>query len=312
MGLKRFVQKTGVSTLTVSLPKNWAEKNGVGKGTEVFLVEQPDGTLVITTKMAEEKRENFDLSVSDVSSKEDLKRLFYSAYLAGFDSVRLHSASKISPEWRKTILAETKRLIGMEIIEETPNVIIVKDFFSREGLSVEKTLKRMHLIACSLFEDLLEGKELDAVAERDDEVDRLRFLVLRQLNLALKNPPVLRSLGLSANRCIDYATVTLYVERVADKITAIAKIMSKDQAKGVRPHLEKAYALYQDSVKAFLEKDFTLAMKVINARTPFFNEMDDLNKKLGQKGVTYAPVLEHTNSIVEHAFGIAEQAINQS
>ena len=315
VGQKRIVQKTGTSTLIVSLPRTWTERTGVKKGSELFALEQPDGSMVLSTRPDEEKRESFDLSLDDVPSKDELSRKFYSAYIAGFDSIRVHSSSRITPELRKTVLQETKRLIGLEIVDETPNVIVVKDFFSREGLSVEKTLKRMHLITCSLFEDLLEGKELDAVVERDDEVDRLRFLLLRQLNLALKNPQVLRGLNLTANRCIDYATATLYIERIADHVTAMAKILSREKTdvfKPFRQPFEKVYSLYKDSVKAFLEKDFALSMKTIKSKPSLHSEMGELNKRLWQKGMGYSPLVEHSNSILDGSEGIAEQAINQS
>ncbi len=315
VGLKRIVQKTGTSTLIVSLPKSWTEKAGIRKGSDLFALEQPDGSLVLSTKLSEERRESLDLSADDVHSKEELKRKFYSAYLAGFDSIRVHSSSRFTPELRKTILQETKRLIGLEIVEETPNVMIVKDFFSREGLSIEKTMKRMHLITCSLFEDLLEGKELDAVVERDDEVDRLRFLLLRQLNLALKNPAVLKSLDLTANRCTDYATATLYIERIADHVTSMAKILSREKTdvfKPFRHNFERVYSLYKESVKAFLERDFGSSMKVINSRQSLHSEMEELNKRLWQKSMGYSPLVEHTNSILDGSVDIAEQAINQS
>lgn len=315
LSIKRVVQKTGASTLTVSLPKGWADKNGVLKGSELYLVEEPDGSLVLSSKAKEEKRESFDLSASELSSKEALKRKFYAAYLAGFDSIRVHSSTRISPEFRKTVIQESKRLIGLEIVEETPTLIIAKDFFSREGLSMEKTLKRMHLITCSLFEDFLEGKELEAVSERDDEVDRLRFLLLRQLNLALKNPIALRSLGLSANRCVDYATVTLHMEHIADKITGMADLLSKNKKldfKPLKPDMAKAYSMYSDALKAFLTRDFDLAIKVLGSRQAISSELVELDKRLWQRNLGYAILLQRMNGIIENSAGVAEQAINQS
>ena len=146
VSLKRIVQKTGVSTLTVSLPKSWTERTGVSKGSELFALEQPDGSLVLSQKHEEEKRESVDLAIDPLSSKDDLIRRFYAAYLAGFDSIRIHSGSKISSSMREAVFEETRRLIGVEIVEETPNSIVIKDFFSREGLDIQKSLKRMHLI----------------------------------------------------------------------------------------------------------------------------------------------------------------------
>ena len=43
----RKLQKTGGSTLIVSLPKKWIKKNNLKTGSEVRLIKQPDGTMTI-------------------------------------------------------------------------------------------------------------------------------------------------------------------------------------------------------------------------------------------------------------------------
>ena len=43
----RKLQKTGGSTIIVSLPKKWIKKNRLDAGSEVRLTKQPDGTLTI-------------------------------------------------------------------------------------------------------------------------------------------------------------------------------------------------------------------------------------------------------------------------
>ena len=43
----RKLQKTGGSTLIVSLPKKWIKKNSLKTGSEVRLIIQPDGTMTI-------------------------------------------------------------------------------------------------------------------------------------------------------------------------------------------------------------------------------------------------------------------------
>ena len=43
----RKLQKTGGSTIIVSLPKKWIKKNKLDAGSEVRLIKQPDGTITI-------------------------------------------------------------------------------------------------------------------------------------------------------------------------------------------------------------------------------------------------------------------------
>ncbi|TFG54683.1 MAG: AbrB/MazE/SpoVT family DNA-binding domain-containing protein, partial [Methanomassiliicoccus sp.] len=51
----RRVQRTGASTLTVSLPKEWADSSGLKAGDQVSMVVQVDGTIVLDTKIERRK-----------------------------------------------------------------------------------------------------------------------------------------------------------------------------------------------------------------------------------------------------------------
>ena len=54
----RKLQKTGGSTLIVSLPKKWAKKNKLSSGSEVKLLQQPNGTMTIDPGQSNPNKEN--------------------------------------------------------------------------------------------------------------------------------------------------------------------------------------------------------------------------------------------------------------
>ena len=70
----RKVQKTGGSTLIVSLPKKWTEDTGIKAGSQIKLMNQPDGSLVINPSL--DVSENIkDVKVLE-SSQEKSSHLF--------------------------------------------------------------------------------------------------------------------------------------------------------------------------------------------------------------------------------------------
>ena len=72
----RKVQKTGGSTLIVSLPKKWTEDTGLKAGSQIKLMNQPDGSLVINPSL--DVSENIkDVKVLE-SSQEKSSHLFRS------------------------------------------------------------------------------------------------------------------------------------------------------------------------------------------------------------------------------------------
>jgi phosphate uptake regulator len=49
----RKVQRTGKSTFIVSLPKSWATKNAIGTGSILFIAQNQNGALVLSTQKSE-------------------------------------------------------------------------------------------------------------------------------------------------------------------------------------------------------------------------------------------------------------------
>ncbi len=324
----RRVQLTGTSTLSVSLPKEWVKRYGISKGSELSVLEENDGSLIVgAAKAAGARRAECAINISENDDADHVRRKFLAAYLAGFTVIRVCCKPRFSSELRKALISETRRLIGVEAVEETQNEITVQDFFSQEGLSISKTLNRTHLITSTLYEDLLKALEKDDrdlaenVVSRDDEVDRLRFLLLRQLNLALRDASLLRKLGLTASDCVGYAIIVRLIERIADKITKIARLYCEARdAKKSPMALKKISALsrdafetYSSALQAFQKRDTDAANAVIEMKQELFKKRNELEKELLKHAAPfqYGIMLDTVAAIAEDSAEIAETTINQ-
>jgi len=222
----RKVQVTGGSTYTVSLPKSWATDNGVSAGSEVEFYPEED-SLLLTPRSVSERTEG-TLDVSDLKG-EQLTRAVMTMYVSGFDIIALE-ASRISTDQRRAIRDAVQGLVGVEVLEETSERVVLQDLLDSSELSIENAVTRMRLISRSMLEDAVTAlvqndRDLARdVIERDDDVDRLWFVVSRIFRATLRSPRAAKELGLPREVCFDYHSSARQLERIADHAAKVAHL----------------------------------------------------------------------------------------
>ncbi|GAB6880539.1 phosphate uptake regulator PhoU [Halorubrum gandharaense] len=222
----RKVQVTGGSTYTVSIPKEWATENDVGAGSEVEFY--PDGDSLFLTPRSEEERTRGTLDVANLHGQE-LTRAVTTMYVSGFDVIEL-TGGQITTEQRSTIREAVQSLVGLEVLEETRDRVVVRDLLDSSELSIHNAVTRMRLIALSMLEDALTALgDLDHdlardVISRDDDLDRLWMVVSRIFRATLRTPKAAEELGIPREECFDYHSSARQLERVGDHATKIAHL----------------------------------------------------------------------------------------
>ena len=325
----RRVQLTGTSTYTISLPKEWAMRQQVGRGSKLSVSESPTGSLVIGKE--EHVRER-DAEVGvDAFYGENLRRRLIALYLSGATKMRFYTYGKEMPaSKREMLLEETRRLIGTEVIEETPSSITIEYFFSEKDLSIKRAFSRMHLLVGNLLEDLVKAmakgdyESAKAVRLRDDEVDRLKFLILRQINGALLDARIMLAVGLRSIDAINYAVATRNLEHIADEITIAAGYYSElsgQQALGKSKNDtlvsfgKSLSGQYKATIDAFLAGDAETAQNIIESSKQLESARLDVLAALS-KDPTKAPVQyplivdKLCDSVNQYCIEIAEITIN--
>ncbi|WIV67483.1 phosphate uptake regulator PhoU [Natrialbaceae archaeon AArc-T1-2] len=225
----RKVQVTGGSTYTVSLPKSWATENDVSAGTTVEFYPEDDALLLTPTSDTERQRGTLD--VSDLEG-ERLTRAVMTMYVSGFDVIALE-AGRITTDQRSAIRDATQGLVGVEVLEETTDSVVIQDLLDSSELSIVNAVSRMRLIANSMLADalraLIENDDDIArdVIDRDDDVDRLWLVVSRIFRATLRSPRAAEELGVSREDCFDYHSSARQLERVADHAAKIATLARK-------------------------------------------------------------------------------------
>ena len=282
----RKVQMTRGGTFFITLPKEWAISNGISRGSIVASLITPDGKLIIDPKYHVEPAPRTTV----VKPSPLLRREIISKYLLGYDVISVEAKDRITPEYRDIVKQVSSRLIGLEIIEENYSRIVMQCLLEPSALSPEKILRREHLIASGMCRDavtaLIEGDAQLArnVIARDNEVDRLYFLLVRVLRTIIQNPGLSEKLSIHPIDCLDYRLTASLIEAIADQSSQIAEYAIKFEnlkfadeiLREIRNLFKIVYESYESAVAAFLSHNISLAESVRDNKPV----IEELNRKI--------------------------------
>jgi phosphate uptake regulator len=331
----RKIQLTGGSTYIVSVPKDWAKNLNLKPGDHVSISVQPDMSLLITPREVKPRQRESARVLIDVSTEsktaEEMAKEFIACYLAGYDIIQINFSQSL-PKYRaylKDIVR--RRLAGVEIIEESISCLVAQCLLGYIEFPIANALNRMHVLALSMHKDAIvalknEDKILaEEVVQRDDEVDRLYFFIVRQLGIAVRSESVLKEMGLpSARFCLSYRLTTKIIERIADHASRIAEtVYSIDQLDPeivglVSKMSNKSNEVYEEAMKAFYELDIKMAHDAIAKSNEVVGMEDDVIKQILEAKlhintiISLRLILESIRRIAEYGTDVAEIAINSA
>ena len=259
----RKIQKTGGSTLIVSLPKKWAQNANLEAGSEIRLLEQVDGTLLLNPSLdlSNNARDEKVLE-TDKGSGSHLFRSLIGIYLTGSSEIKIVGKPRLTVTQRKEIRKFSSYVVGFEIIEEEGNVVLLSDVSNPGALSFRRAVKRQFKIVRAMYLDsikVIKGSDdiSSDIIDRDKEVDKLQWFVERQFNMMLDNSLLAQKLSISPSEAVFYSHVSRYLERIADHSCRLAEIgheAGQSSTSHVVKYAEEALDILDTAVSSFLNK----------------------------------------------------------
>jgi phosphate uptake regulator len=323
MGELRKVQQTLGGTFFVCLPKVWAGRHGLRKGAMVGISEAVDGKLILDAR--------YDLEPSPKTVVLEpgpyLGREIIGKYLLGFDVIRVEGKERIGFEVRDTVKQTVSRLVGLEIVEENHSGIALQCLLEPSGFPPEKILRRGYAIAAGMHRDVVnafvEGDPhlAKSVMARDDEGNRLYFLLVRILRTIIQNPSLSEKLGVGPIECLDYRLAASLVETIGDECVHAAQVTV--ELKGVKPDKELGklftnfqtvcFDAHEKAVNAFLEGNIDLAEKVRDMHDKVEKEFAGIEELAQEQSPEVVPqilaVASAMRQIYEHSVDMSDLAV---
>ena len=316
----RKVQRTSSGTFFVCLPKEWAERNRLDRGSVIAISERADGRLVIDAEYGTEPIPQ----VAVVKPTPHLDREIIEKYLLGYDIIRVEAKERIGLSVRERVKQTSSRLVGLEIVEEDYSKIVMQCLLEPSAFPPEKILRREYSIASGMHRDaitaLIEGDVHLAknVVARDNEVDRLYFLLVRILRTVIQNPGLSEKLEILPIDCLDYRLVASLVESIGDQSVQVAekavelggaKIVGELSQLILRFH-KVVYGCHESALRAMFSRDVSLAESVKAGREKIAGSLREIETVAQAQPVEVASQVLATASslgrIYDHSVDIAD------
>jgi phosphate uptake regulator len=330
----RKIQLIGGSSYAITLPKDWVSEVKLKPGDFVTIQKQSDLSLLLVPQRAGKTvGQVFSEAIVEVNESADMDHIFrmiVGLYLVGYQTIKVRFLKRYSELRNKLVEFIRRKLLGVEVVDEKINEITLQTFIEFREFPSIKLITRMMTIAQSMLNDsiqaLIDGDAEIAkdVIERDDNVDRLYLLSVRQLKKAVEDRNILRELEIKDFRhVLGYRLITKSIERAADHAARIADISSKihepltDNLRSIIVELGKyANTMLENSWRALIKMDMDLANETISSRRWMISMVEEAslmileNYKDPKTVMSLSLVLESLKRIAEYACDVAEIVIN--
>ena len=309
----RRLQRIG-SSILVSLPKEWVVANKLDKSSQVE-IETTQNSLSITTQQS--KKPTKEVEIPYPLSKEDsVVANITGAYLLGYDLIRIKGKSTISIKDRENIRASMRSLVGIEIIDEDAKTITTQILLDESSVNPQKILKRMNSIAQGMFIDVLDmlqnPDQLASVVDRDSEINRQYFLLVRLIRSAIVDKRLAATFNLEDMDILDYRLAANIIENAGDTIVSITDTVAKSMAfkTMAKSHFNLISDIAKDieeiqtkSVDAFVLNDRILAIATIQHHKKLLKKMHGarIPKGTALKETEILPFLDLLQGIENYA-----------
>jgi phosphate uptake regulator len=333
---QRKLQVTGGSTFILSLPKEWATKNELKRGSSMIVREEEDGSLSVAPSSfaKKEKQDEALIKVGPNHNPDAVMRTAISAYLMGYNVLHLHAqgSQKVLSLTVRNYIKDFARnyLVGTEIVIDTPTDLTLQVLLNYPELTVQNALSRMSIIASSMHKEAVEALgKLDyqsarGIIETDREVNRFGLYIVRLLKLAVNNQRIVKEIGLTNQReCIGYRLIAKSVERSADHATKMAERtlqlkepVSEELLNNIGKLSNLANSMFEDAMEALFKHDFNLAESVLE-KLPQVHEFEkdaviSSQSAKVEEVVNLRLLIESVRRIAEYASDISEVVLNMN
>jgi phosphate uptake regulator len=325
----RSLQMTGRSSYILTLPKEWINTSKLHKNDKIGIITQPDGTLLITSKIyREQTRREKHINVNDKIDQTYLFRQLIGAYISGYSSIKLESSTILSVSVRNIVNKFIQTTVGQEVMEETGNSITLKDLLNPVEMPFDNTIKRMQIVVEGMQKDVMQAlitKDkllLEDVILRDDILDRLNWLIARQYNIISRNTSLAKKMKITTGRSSTSFLISRTIERIGDHIVRLANNilnlidveMDNKIVDNINSASDVALDIFRKSIASFFKGDIKTANDVIESVKKLEKQYSEINKlAIQQKGATavsFGYIVESIRRIGEYAEDISEHVIN--
>ncbi len=348
----RRVQCTGRGSYIISLPKEWVEDIGLGRGSEIAFNIQPDSTLTLVPRVIMEKegRENgskpkeYCVTVDPKEPLQSTLRMIRALYTIGADIIRVRFKNIQDTAKYKNDIKTLARdnFLGSEVIDETQDEITLQILIKHSEFPIEKAVRRMAIVALAANRDAIGALKdrsttlFDNVINAHNDVNRLGLYIVRQLKhgiernlyreLGFRTPKEFLLYRIAVN---DIESIAQNAMNIINHLGTLQKLIDS-QTLFIKDPIDEeiynqlvcfstqAHQLYEDAIKALFKREYKEAEKLISKREALCSLENELimlmsSKKLDPNIASgLRLIFDSSRRIMDYSKNMAELTLNRT
>lgn len=282
----------GKNSFVVSLPKSWITQNKLQKGDLVHISDHGSDLILSKKEKEDTKREKTKVILVDDKPLMQIEKEINSAYILNYLTIILKGE-----QVRNNISSFQnffQNLIALEVMEQTPNTLVAKDFLHMDKVSTTELIHKMDIVTRTMLKEAgsnFTEENYKNINERDRDVNRLYFLLYRSILFNADNPlRALKNFQLNSIDLINLLFSGYYLEGLADEVRRTIRycclIKSSDrEKKRLENFLAEVNEHYLETMKAFYARDTKKALQISSQKKSLNEKLDVLEKD--NQGITY-------------------------
>ena len=272
----RRLQKVGYSTLSVSIPSDFAKDLGLHAGDNMLVREEADGTLRLIPAVSAKRVSKASIKADQVDGEDLIPKLIIGCYALGYDTIEVVGKDALNESTVDQAVKTMRRLRGLEVVESQLNKVVAQSFMDPTKFPVDSLIKRLQILVGRSLGNVIEALEtgttgrLNEVRRIQDEVDELYWLIVRQLLVALNRREIAAEIGIESPLHASGDRVTAKtLEQIGSVILDLAEEIVRQKGKGatierrVLIRIEKLARKAQESFNTTVESLLTPDIKLI-------------------------------------------------
>ena len=316
----------------MTLPAEWASAHDVEKGDEVSLRMGGKGTLTVMPESLQTEESEAIIHAENLDA-DAVERAIVAQYVLGRRIIHVEAPEDQTLESthiNAVYNAETQ-LMGLGVIEETPNRITIRCSVDPEDFTLDNLLERLESTGSTMRNEAVKALAhgnpdlAERALNRERQANKIFVLLLRLIFTSYQNPNLARAVGLDDGfPLIGYRSIAKNLELTADNAEDIAEIaletndhsldVDSSTMRRIRDFTEEVNELTELAVEAAVERDYDTAIQVRKTFTEIGDEEQEILAELPEMDnealLQVREVLVSLRQTAEYAVRNAEIATN--
>lgn len=230
--MKRKVQQLGSSTLAVTMPAEWVERQQIEKGDEVILQDDEVGGSILVVPEEPILTDSDATIDADALSPDALERAIVTQYVLCRQLIHVTSEESLEQAHHDAIARAERALMGLGIVERKASSVTIRCSVAPDDFDLPTLLERISRTESTMRTDTItamvtaDNDLARSVTGRYEQVEKLFFLFLRLVIATYRNPRLNQTVGLDTGfPLIGYRSVAQDILLMADVNKQIATLV---------------------------------------------------------------------------------------